>query len=82
MEEARTANICTCLLLQIGRSHCIKNINSNVLGPKRDIAPKEMTDRLPSVEGHIYPSATYSRNVFGASLGRPKTCRFRRFFRL
>ena len=78
---ARNANIYACPLLQAAKSHMIKNFNLNVLGPKRDVAPKESPATLPSVRDHIHLLATYSRHPFTAGLSRPKTCCFRWFLR-
>ena len=40
-------------------SHVSKSLKLNVSGTKRDVAPKQRHDRLPSVGDHIHVTYTF-----------------------
>ena len=46
-------------LLQAAGSHVSKFLNLNVSGFKKDVAPKEICDRFPSVGDHIHAAPTF-----------------------
>ena len=46
-------------LFKVAGSHVIKTLNLNVSGTKRNVAPKQRSDRFPSVEDHIHSTPTF-----------------------
>ena len=48
-------------LLQVAGSHAPKFLNLNISGTNKDVAPKQIYDRFPSVGDHIHVTPTFER---------------------